>query len=187
VRFFTTRDFSKLLSLIRPPPPRRLTSQEHARAPQGTAALVDQAVSAAAAAFAGWSREAPEARAAALLRLADALEARKETVASVEAFNTGKPFREAQGDVDDACAAFRYCARQAQNFEKRYPQPVEDLPDASFRGSTRYEAVGVVGAICPWNFPLVRRARAPRSPPPPSARWRPAYHTLHHPTTPPRR
>ncbi len=141
-----------------------LNSQEHARAPQGTPALVDAAVSAAAAAFVGWSKEAPEARAAALQRLADALEARKEAVASVEALNTGKPFREAQGDVDDACAAFRYCARQAQNIEKRYPQPVEDLPDASFRGSTRYEPVGVVGAICPWNFPLVRDL--PPSPPP---------------------
>jgi acyl-CoA reductase-like NAD-dependent aldehyde dehydrogenase len=92
--------------------------------------------------------EAPEARAAALLRLADALEARKEAVASVEAFNTGKPYREAQGDVDDACAAFRYCARQAENMATRYPQPCEDLPDAQFAGSTRYEAVGVVGAIC---------------------------------------
>ena len=133
-----------------------LTGLEAARAPLGTPALVDAAVASSAAAFPSWSRESPASRAAHLLRLADELEKRKEAVASVEAFNTGKPFREAQGDVDDACAAFRYCARQAENFDARYPQPVEALPDASFRGSTRYEAVGVVAAICPWNFPLVR-------------------------------
>ena len=123
-----------------------LTAAVHAEAPQGTPAHVDAAVAAAAAAFAGWSRLAPAARAAHLLALADELERRKPDVASVEAFNTGKPLREAEGDVDDACAAFRYCARQAQNFDARYPQPAEDLPDAQFRGSTRYEAVGVVAA-----------------------------------------
>ena len=73
----------------------------------------------------------------------------------MEAFNTGKPLREAHGDVDDACAAFRYCARQARGFNSAYPQPNEPLPDAAFKGSIRYEPVGVVGAICPWNFPLM--------------------------------
>ena len=125
-----------------------LTGAEHAQAPHGTAAHVAQAVEAAAAAFPAWSQLAPGARAAHLHSLAAELERRKPAVASVEAFNTGKPLREAEGDVDDACAAFRYCARQAENFAARYPQPCEDLPDAQFAGSTRYEAVGVVGAIC---------------------------------------
>ena len=170
-----------------------LTGQEHARAPLATLAQVDAAATAAAAAFPAWSALAPAARAAHLLRLADELERRKEAVASVEAFNTGKPFREAQGDVDDACAAFRYCARQAENLEARYPQPVEALPDAQFRGSTRYEPVGVVAAICPWNFPLVRpppAAPAP-APPPPSRAARPApphrAHAHAHPRCAPHR
>ncbi len=72
--------------------------------------------------------------------------------------NTSKPFREAQGDVDDAAAAFRYCARQAEELEKRLSQPSEALPAAEFAGKIRYEPVGVVAAICPWNFPLMMAA-----------------------------
>ena len=85
-------------------------------------------------------------------KLADALEAKKDAVASVEALNTSKPFREAQGDVDDACAAFRYCARQADALDTRLVQPTEALPAAEFSGSIRYEPLGVVAAICPWNL-----------------------------------
>ena len=135
-----------------------LTGAAHAEAPLGTPAHIGAAVEAAAAAFPAWAALPPAARAVHLHSLADELARRKPAVSSVEAFNTGKPLREAEGDVDDACAAFRYCARQAENFAARYPQPCEDLPDAQFVGSTRYEAVGVVGAICPWNFPLMMAA-----------------------------
>ena len=76
----------------------------------------------------------------------------------MEALNTSKPFREAQGDVDDAVAAFRYCGRQAVALDTRLSQPSEALPAAEFSGKIRYEPVGVVGAICPWNFPLMMAA-----------------------------
>ena len=135
-----------------------LNGKVHAQAPQGTVELVDLAVTSAATAFKTWSKLSHETRAQHLFRLADELEKLKPAVSSVEALNTGKPLREAEGDVDDACAAFRYCARQAQNFESRYPQPVESLPDAQFTGTVRYEAVGVVAAIAPWNFPLMMAA-----------------------------
>lgn len=85
---------------------------------------------------------------------ADELEKRKDTVASIEALNTGKPLREACGDIDDAIAALRYCARQALALDT-YPQANEALPSPEFRGSIRYEPVGVVGAICPFNFPAM--------------------------------
>lgn len=57
--------------------------------------------------------------------------------------------------MDDACAAFRYCARQAAALNAHYPQPNEALPSPEFRGTIRYEPVGVVAAIAPWNFPLM--------------------------------
>jgi betaine-aldehyde dehydrogenase len=76
-------------------------------------------------------------------------------IISVEALNTSKPLREAIGDVEDAVAAFRYCARQAEALDARLSQPSEALPAAEFSGRIRYEPVGVVGAICPWNFPLM--------------------------------
>jgi len=124
-------------------------------APQATLAHVDAAVAAAAAAAPAWGALAPAARAAHLRALADELERRRDDVASVEALNCGKPLREAFGDVDDACAAFRYCARQAETFDARYPGPSEAMPDAAMVGSIRYEPVGVVAAICPFNFPLM--------------------------------
>jgi hypothetical protein len=72
---------------------------------------------------------------------------------SVEALNTSKPLREAVGDVEDACAAFRYCARQAEALETRLAAaPTEALPAPEFAGRIRYEPVGVVAAICPWNL-----------------------------------
>jgi betaine-aldehyde dehydrogenase len=134
------------------------TGAVHAQAPQGTAETVDEAVRAAATAFVSWAATPAATRAAHLRALADELEKRKEDVASVEAFNCGKPVREAYGDVDDACAAFRYCARQADNFDARYPQPVEPMPDTSMVASVSYEPVGVVAAICPFNFPLMMAA-----------------------------
>lgn len=76
----------------------------------------------------------------------------------MEALNTSKPVREAYGDVDDAVAAFRYCARQAEALEARLAQPSEALPAPEFSGRIRYEPVGVVAAICPWNFPLMMAA-----------------------------
>jgi acyl-CoA reductase-like NAD-dependent aldehyde dehydrogenase len=132
-----------------------VTGTEHARAPLASAEQVDAAVRAADAAFPAWSALPPSARAAHLLALAAELEKRKDAVASVEALNCGKPVKEAFGDVDDACAAFRYCARQATNFDRLYPQPSEAMPDAAFHGAVRYESVGVVAAICPFNFPLM--------------------------------
>lgn len=77
----------------------------------------------------------------------------------MEALNTGKPFREAQGDVDDAVAAFRFCARQAEAIPQVYTNtPREALPMPEETGRIRYEPVGVVAAICPWNFPLMMAA-----------------------------
>jgi len=111
----------------------------------------------AAEAFKSWSRLSGSARAGWLRKLADQLESSKDAIASVEALNTSKPFREAQGDVDDACAAFRYCARHAEALEAGtlLPQNTEALPAAEFKGSIRYEPLGVVVGICPWNFPLM--------------------------------
>lgn len=80
-------------------------------------------------------------------------------VCSVEALNTGKPVREAEGDVDDAIAAFRYCAALAEGGHTKAIQTVAaSLPDPSFTGRIIYEPVGVVVGITPFNFPLMMAA-----------------------------
>jgi betaine-aldehyde dehydrogenase len=132
-----------------------------ASSPQATAEHVEAAAAGAAAAFKTWSRVAPAERAGWLRKLADELERRKDDVASVEAAHTSKPFREAQGDVDDACAAFRYCATHADALGAGtlFATAPTGMPAAEFAGSSiRYESVGVVGAICPFNFPLMMAA-----------------------------
>jgi len=137
------------------------TGAVFATCPQATVEHVGQAAAAAAAAWPAWSKTPPAERAAWLRKLADELERRKDDVASVEALNTSKPFREGQGDVDDACAAFRYCATHAEALGAGtlFATRPTGLPAAEFEGSSiRYESAGVVAAICPFNFPLMMAA-----------------------------
>lgn len=91
-------------------------------------------------------------------KLADEVSARKSRIAAIEALNVGKPFREAEADMDDVVAALRYCAGLAEKGKGvDHIQPDQDaLPDPAFKGSyIIYEPVGVVGAILPFNFPQV--------------------------------
>jgi betaine-aldehyde dehydrogenase len=124
---------------------------------EASAAQVDAAVQAAAAAFKSWRRTPDAERAGWLRKLADELSSRKAHIAAVEALNTGKPFREGEGDVEDACAALRYCAGLAEKGRGvAHIQPDAAALDASFAGSSiLYEPVGVVVGILPFNFPLM--------------------------------
>ena len=132
-----------------------------ADAPLATPEHAEAAAAGAAAAFRSWSRTPPAERAGWLRKLADELERRKDDVACVEAAHTSKPFREAQGDVDDACAAFRYCAAHADALGAGtlFAAAPAGMPAPEFAGSSiRYESTGVVAAICPFNFPLMMAA-----------------------------
>src|SRR3954451_9583206 len=65
----------------------------HARAPRSGAEDVDRASAAAAAAFETWGESTPQDRSNALLKIADAIEARVEEINQVESKDTGKPLR----------------------------------------------------------------------------------------------
>src|SRR5689334_7909279 len=67
------------------------TGEVYAQAPKSGAEDVDRAYAAAADAFESWGRTTPQDRAAALLKIADAIEARTEELNSVECRDTGKP------------------------------------------------------------------------------------------------
>jgi aldehyde dehydrogenase (NAD+) len=121
---------------------------------EGDAADVDRAVTAARAAFEGtWSTMDAADRAALLWRISDALEARAPQLTRLEAVDNGKPLREAQIDVREAIDAFRYYAGWTTKLQG------DTIP---VRGNvfnyTLREPVGVVGAIIPWNFPLLMAA-----------------------------
>src|SRR3954454_18589883 len=67
------------------------TGEQIAQAPDSTQADVDRAVAAARRAFPGWAATPPGERARALLRPADAIEARGDYLAALEAEDAGKP------------------------------------------------------------------------------------------------
>ncbi|SDU94784.1 betaine-aldehyde dehydrogenase [Microlunatus sagamiharensis] len=112
---------------------------------------VDAAVAAARAAFPAWSGATPGERSAVLQRLAGLLEAEAEDLAQTESRQAGKPIRLARefdvpGTVDNA-AFFAGAARTLEG-----QATAEYSPDHT--SSIRREAVGVVGSIAPWNYPL---------------------------------
>jgi len=109
---------------------------------------VDAAVESARQAFPGWRALAPAERAALLHSLADALAARREELAVLEARNAGKPIGDARGEMDMVAATFRYYAGAPERLLG------DTIPVAGGQAFTVREPLGVVGLIVPWNFPL---------------------------------
>lgn len=121
-----------------------------------TAADVDAASTAAERTFAAWSRTSGAERAGYLRAFARELKAREDALVALQMQNNGKPRPEAELDVGDAIATFDYYAGLAEDLDARQGTQV-GMPDG-FRGRTRFEPVGPVGLIVPWNFPLVTSA-----------------------------
>ncbi len=128
------------------------TGAELWRAPVSTAADVDRAVKAARGAFAGWSQATPAERAAALLALADLIDANAEEIARLEALNAGKPLAAVAGDELPVMADnLRFFAGAARCLEGRAAGEYMQ----GYTSFTRREAVGVIGQVTPWNYPLM--------------------------------
>jgi acyl-CoA reductase-like NAD-dependent aldehyde dehydrogenase len=126
------------------------TAQPFATLARGDATDVDLAVRAACTALAAWAESDAFERGRALQRLADLLEAHADELASLEARDVGKPLREAQRDVALAVRTWVYFAG--------WPTKIHGTTNPADAGVFSYtirEPVGVVGAITPWNFPLL--------------------------------
>lgn len=120
--------------------------------PEADMDQVNRAVAAARAAFPGWSRTTPSERAAKLLAIADALEARLEDFAQLEALNCGKPINEVRNEEIPAVAdCFRFFAGAVRNMSG--PLAAEYM--AGHTSMIRRDAIGVVASIAPWNYPLM--------------------------------
>ncbi len=122
-----------------------------ARAPLSGERDVDAAVDAAAAAFAAWSQTTPGERALALLRIADALDARGEELSQAESLNVGKPIAAMREEIPFLVDNLRFFAGAARGLEGKAAG--EYL--AGYTSMVRREPVGVVGQIAPWNYPLM--------------------------------
>jgi len=127
------------------------TEQVIARCPRASLAQLDAAVAAARAAFPVWSAMSMDARRAALVTAADTIEANAADIARILTQEQGKPLAAALEETYGAAAFFRYFAAM--------DLPGEVLADDDTRRvEVRYRPLGVVGAIVPWNYPLILAA-----------------------------
>ncbi len=134
------------------------TGEVIARVAEGDAQDIDRAVSSARKAFEGpWSKMSPAERERLLNKAADTLEAHAEELAQLETLNNGKTIREAKsGDLPLAIGLLRYFAGWPTKIHgETIPVSVPYYPGAKFLHYTVREPIGVVGAVIPWNFPLL--------------------------------
>lgn len=125
----------------------------YAAAPNGDAETVDRAVQSAQSALAdsGWGSCAPRDRARILRRWADLVEADKEDLGKLEAIGSTRPISEAIAwDVPFTAEGIRFFAEFADKHGGEVAATQHD-----HLGLIIAEPIGVVGAIAPWNFPLV--------------------------------
>ena len=129
-----------------------VTAQVVATAPVSSAADVDRAYQSASTAFGTWGQATPGERQTALLKFADALEARSDELVRLESDNTGKPHAlTASEEVPPMLDQLRFFAGAARVLEGR-------SAGEYMTGHTswiRREPIGVVGQVTPWNYPMM--------------------------------
>lgn len=137
----------RLLDVIDP-----VTGAVYATSPNSGEADVDAALTAAAKAFESWRDSTPAQRQLALLRIADAIEARAEEFVRVESADTGKPLAlTTSEEIPPSVDQIRFFAGAARVLEGR--SAGEYL--AGHTSFVRREPVGVCAQVTPWNYPLM--------------------------------
>ncbi|HUR83867.1 MAG TPA: gamma-aminobutyraldehyde dehydrogenase [Solirubrobacteraceae bacterium] len=127
------------------------TGETIATAPLSGEADVDAAVQAGRDAFEAWSQTPPGERAQALLRIADAIEDRGEELVGIESRDVGKPISGAREELPFIVDNLRFFAGAARCMEGRAAGEYM----AGYTSMLRREALGVVGQVAPWNYPLM--------------------------------
>jgi len=119
-----------------------------AQCPRASAEQLDEAVTAAKAAFPAWARIPIAERRALILKLADCIEVHAEELARLLTQEQGKPLTEASAEIAYSIAFIRQLAS--------HDLPVDVIEDSdSRRVELHRRPLGVVGAIIPWNFPVL--------------------------------
>jgi betaine-aldehyde dehydrogenase len=109
-------------------------------------------MSAAAGAFEGWRDSTPSDRALALIRIADAIEARGDELMHLECENTGKPYAvHRDEEIAPMADQVRFFAGAARNLEGK--AAAEYM--ANMTSFIRREPVGVCAQVAPWNYPMM--------------------------------
>jgi len=113
------------------------------------AAAIEQRLAAAAQAFPQWAGRSIEERAIVLRRAGEALTRRREEIQRAMTAEMGKLRVEALAEIDKCAAA---CAHYADHAAE-YLKP-EQIRTEAQRSYVRYEPIGCVFAVMPWNFPI---------------------------------
>ena len=128
------------------------TGEVFATAPVSGETEVDAAVSSAAAAFGGWREATPAERSLALLKIADAIEARADEFVKAESENTGKPLGLTMSEeIPPMVDQIRFFAAAARMLEGRSAGEYM----AGHTSMIRREPIGVCAAVTPWNYPMM--------------------------------
>jgi 1-pyrroline dehydrogenase len=127
------------------------TGETIAEVPACTAADVDAAVEAAAAALPEWLDSTPAERADLLLKLADVIDANTDELAAIESRNVGKPLSYAKDELPICSDNLRFFAGAARILEGRSAGEYMK----GYTSMIRREPLGIVGGIAPWNYPLM--------------------------------
>ena len=128
-----------------------VTGQKLCEVARSTAEDIELALDAAHAAKVAWGKTPPAARAIALNKIADRMEANLSLLAHAETWDNGKPIRETMAaDMPLAIDHFRYFAGCIRAQEGHLSQLDDDTVAYHF-----HEPLGVVGQIIPWNFPIL--------------------------------
>jgi betaine-aldehyde dehydrogenase len=128
------------------------TGEVFATAPVSGEADVDAAFEAASAAFEEWRDATPADRSLALLRIADAIEARADEFVAIESENTGKPVAlTLSEEIPPMVDQIRFFAGAARMLDGRAAGEYM----TGFTSFVRREPVGVCAAVTPWNYPMM--------------------------------
>jgi len=135
------------------------TLKEIGHVPMMGAAETDRAIAAAEAVFPGWAGTLAKERGAFLRHWAEAMLANKDELAKIMVAECGKPFKEAQNEIDYAASFFTWFGEEA----RRTDGDIIPTPDKTKRIIVIKQPIGVVGSITPWNFPaaMITRKVAP--------------------------
>jgi betaine-aldehyde dehydrogenase len=144
---WTDTSYDKRYELIDPS-----TGEVFATAPVSGETEVDAAAQSAAAAFEKWRDTTPSERSLALIRIADAIEARADEFVKAEAQNTGKPIGLTKSEeippMVDQIRFFAGAARMLHGLSAGEYM-------SGFTSMIRREPIGVCAAVTPWNYPMM--------------------------------
>ncbi len=126
-----------------------------AEVPRCGAEDVDRAVEAAKRALPEWLEKTPKERSELLHRLADVLEENAEGLAQLESLNVGKPLMASRDEMPFSADNLRFFAGAARHLEGKSAGEYLE----GYTSLIRREPLGIVGGICPWNYPQMMAVR----------------------------